>query len=833
MAGISKLLSGRFPTLLGCIAAAGVSLAGEAEFTARVQPLLEKYCYDCHADGSDKGNVVFDAFKSHAERTADHGFWLNVLRNLRAEVMPPAKKDQPTATELALIEGWIKSDVFKTDPANPDPGRVTLRRLNRVEYQNTIRDLMGVEFRAFEEFPPDDTGYGFDNIGDVLTTSPLLLEKYMDAAEVIVAEAVPVVSLVVDQQRAEGAEFKSADGRIDGRNISFYQPATISRVFKTGESGGYRLLLEASVSGAFDFDPGRMKLTVRLGDEVLLEEEHKWQDGKKVNHEFSRQLPAGEHRVSLTLEPLVPEEQKKTRVDFRLRSITLQGPLAPELRVHPPNYQRFFSRAEPPVDSAQRRQYASEVLGRFATKAFRRPVDDRTVARLAAIAEDAYSQPGKSFEAGVARAMVAVLASPRFLFRTEGVEPAATAGQHPNLDEHSLASRLSYFLWSTMPDAELTELAARGELRKNLKAQVDRLLADRRSNQFVENFVGQWLLARDVEGISINERSVLDRDSGQDRSQEKVRERFNALREIPADQITPEQQKELDAVRAAFRRRRDATVELNGDLRRAMRRETELTFNHLLREDRSITELLDANYTFLNERLARHYGLTEVKGDEFRRVALPADSPRGGILTHGSVLVVTSNPTRTSPVKRGVFLLDQILGTPAPPPPPDVPDLELAEKEFKGREPTLRETLELHRSNALCKSCHNRMDPLGLALENFNALGMWRETERGHPVDPAGSLITGENFTDIRELKRILATERRLDFYRCLTGKLMTYALGRGMEYNDTQALDDIVERLQREEGRFSALLLGVIESAPFQKRRSDRDLAGTDPVQE
>lgn len=832
MAGISRYFSGRFPTVLGYIAAAGVSLAGEAEFTARVQPLLEKYCYDCHADGSDKGNVVFDAFKSHAERTADHGFWLNVLRNLRAEVMPPAKKDQPSASELALIEGWIKSDVFKIDPADPDPGRVTLRRLNRVEYQNTIRDLMGVEFRAFEEFPPDDTGYGFDNIGDVLTTSPLLLEKYMDAAEVIVAEAVPVVSLVVDQQRAEGAEFRSADGRIDGRNISFYQPATISRVFKTGEPGEYRLLLEANVSGAFDFDPGRMKLTVRLGDEVLLEEEHRWQDGKKVNHEFSRQLPAGEHRVSLTLEPLVPEEQKKTRVDFRLRSITLQGPLAPELRVHPPNYERFFSRAEPPVDSTQRRQYASEVLGRFATRAFRRPVDDRTVARLAAIAEDACSQPGKSFEAGVARAMVAVLASPRFLFRTEGVEPTATAGQHPNLDEHSLASRLSYFLWSTMPDAELTELAARGELRKNLKAQVDRLLADQRSNQFVENFVGQWLLARDVEGISINERSVLDRDSGQDRAQEKVRERFNALREIPADQITPEQQKELDAVRAAFRRRRDATVELNGDLRRAMRRETELTFNHILRDNRSITELLDANYTFLNERLARHYGVAEVKGDEFRQVTLPANSPRGGILTHGSVLVVTSNPTRTSPVKRGVFLLDQILGTPAPPPPPDVPDLELAEKEFKDREPTLRETLELHRSNALCKSCHNRMDPLGLALENFNALGMWRETERGHHVDPAGSLITGETFTDIRELKRILATERRLDFYRCLTGKLMTYALGRGMEYNDTQALDGIVQRLQREDGRFSALLLGVIESAPFQKRRSDRDLAGSDPVQ-
>ncbi len=831
MAGIFQRLSFLLPALVGWFAAVGLSIAAEAEFVARVQPLLEKYCSDCHADGAAKGNVDFDTFRSHAQRTTNHVFWLNVLRNLRADVMPPANQPKPSPSELASIENWIKSDVFNTDPANPDPGRVTLRRLNRVEYQNTIRDLMGVEFRAFEEFPPDDTGYGFDNIGDVLTTSPLLLEKYMDAAEIIVAEAVPVVTLVVAEQRADGAQFKSADGRIDGRNISFYRPASISRVFTADQPGEYRLLLEAQVSGAFDFDPGRMKLTVRLGDEVLLEEEHKWQDGRKVNHEFSHQLAAGDHRVSLILEPLVPESQKKTHVDFKLRSVTLQGPLDPARRVHPPHYERYFTRTEPPADPAERRRYAGEVLERFATRAFRRPVDAPTVARLVAIAEDASSLPGKSFEAGVARAMVAVLASPRFLFRTEAVEPPATPGRHPDLDEHSLASRLSYFLWSTMPDAELSDLAARGELRKNLKPQVNRLLADRRSHQFVENFVGQWLLARDVEGVSINERSVLDRDSGQDQTQERIRERFNTLREIPADRITPGQQKELDDARASLRRRRESTVELNTELRRAMRRETELTFNHILREDRNITELLDANYTFLDERLARHYGLTDIKGDEFRRVVLPPDSPRGGILTHGSVLVVTSNPTRTSPVKRGVFLLDQILGTPAPPPPPDVPDLETAEKEFKDREPTLRETLELHRSNALCKSCHNRMDPLGLALENFNALGMWRETERGHPVDPAGSLITGEKFSDIRQLKRILAIERRLDFYRCLTGKLMTYALGRGMEYHDTHALDDIVDRLQREDGRFSALLLGVIESAPFQKRRADQASVGTDPV--
>ena len=262
-------------------------------------------------------------------------------------------------------------------------------------------------------------------------------------------------------------------------------------------------------------------------------------------------------------------------------------------------------------------------------------------------------------------------------------------------------------------------------------------------------------------------------------------------------------------------------IELDRELRRAMRRETELFFAHVVREDRSVLELIDSEYTFLNERLASHYGIPDVAGNEMRLVTLPEESPRGGVLTHGSVLVVTSNPTRTSPVKRGLFVLDNVLGTPAPPPPGDVPLLEEAEKEFKDREPTLREALELHRVKPLCSGCHSRMDPLGLALENFNALGMWRDRERGQPIEAAGKLITGESFNSIRDLKRILAHDHRLDFYRCLTEKLLTYALGRGLEYYDVETVDQIVERLEAEQGRFSALLAGVIESAPFQKRRN------------
>lgn len=799
-----------------------------ADFSTDVLPLIQDYCYDCHGDGSDKGGVAFDGFSTEAELVSHQDLWLAVLKNLRAEVMPPAKKPRPDADELATIEEWIKRSVFQIDPENPDPGRVTLRRLNRVEYQNTIRDLMGIEFQAEVEFPPDDTGYGFDNIGDVLTVSTLLLEKYMEAAETIVGRAVPVVSRVVPEQTADGGDFKNADGSINARNVSFYQAATLSHAFRTGIEGDFEILIDAEVDGAFDFDPGRMKLTIKLGDEVLHEEEHKWQDGKNVKHEFARKLPPGEHPVTFVLEPLVPEEEKKTRVDFRLRNVTLRGPLADEHRVNPPNYQRFFARPDAPEDRAERLDYAREVLRDFATAAFRRPVDDRTVEKLASIAESEYLQSGKSFETGVARAMVAVLASPRFLFRLEDVEPVDSG--HPNVDEYALASRLSYFLWSTMPDEELFELAGKSQLRANLAAQVERMLEDRRSSAFVENFVGQWLQARDVESISINERSVLARDSGRDREQERIRNRFRELRDIPEEELTEEQKAEYEEIRAAFRTLfRGPSVELDGGLRRAMRRETEMAFEHVVREDRSILELIDSDYTFLNEQLAKHYGLTEVKGDQMRKVALPPDSPRGGVLTQGSVLVVTSNPTRTSPVKRGVFVLDQILGTPPPPPPPDIPTLEEAEQEIDGREPTLREALKLHQSSPLCSSCHSRMDPLGLALENFNALGMWRETERNHPITPEGELITGEKFNDIRELKRILATDRKLDFYHCLTEKMLIYALGRGLDTYDIEAMDRIVDRLQREDGRFSALLMGVIESVPFQKRRATGEFTRLD----
>jgi hypothetical protein len=306
------------------------------------------------------------------------------------------------------------------------------------------------------------------------------------------------------------------------------------------------------------------------------------------------------------------------------------------------------------------------------------------------------------------------------------------------------------------------------------------------------------LQARDIETVEINARAVILRDQTPDPKAQQQRARFRELVRKDPESLTPEEKKELAEARAAFigSFRRFAQFDLNADLRRDMRRETEMLFEHVMRQDRSVLELLDSNYTFLNERLAKHYGIDGIKGEEMRRVDLPPDSPRGGILTQGTVLVTTSNPDRTSPVKRGLFILDNVLGIPPAPPPPDIPALEEAVAGLKGKQPTLRETLKLHRSQPLCHSCHNRMDPLGLALENFNALGRWRDKERQDPIDASGQLITGESFNNVRELKRVLVTHHHRDFYRCLTEKMLTYALGRGLDYHDVETVDVIVDRL-------------------------------------
>ena len=798
-----------------------------AQFRKEVQPILKEYCYDCHGDGTKKGDVAFDELTSN-DALLNHELWLKVLKNTRAGLMPPAKKPRPSAEERAKLERWIKYSALEIDPQNPDPGRVTVRRLNRVEYRNTIRDLMGYDFKVEDELPPDDTGYGFDNIGDVLSLSPLLLEKYMQAAEVIAANAVPRVPRVVVEKAIAGADFKKVDGKGSGERRSFYEAATLAHNFHAEHAGAYHFVLEVEVLGQFEFDPGTCQVVFKADDRELWQKEFGvGLAGKKFKFEFDDQWDAGDRKLTMELKPLTPVEQKKNSLDLRVITVRVQGPTEEKFSVRPKNFELFFTQ-DPPQNEVERRTYAREVLARFVKKAYRRPADDKTVDRLLAIAESTYKQPGKRFEDGIAQAIVPVLASPKFLFRVEDVETSASSKEFPRVDEFALASRLSYFFWSTMPDEELFRLAGRHELRKNLGAQVKRLLADKHSDALVQNFIGQWLQTRDVDGIDINARVVLARDAGEERDMFRRRQRFQELNAIPDEKQTPEQKAELQAIREQFRNRqgrfgRRQQIELDRDLRKAMRDETEMTFGYIVRENRSVLELLDADYTFLNEKLAKHYNLTnlDVTGPEMRRVSLPKDSPRGGVLTDGSVLVVTSNPTRTSPVKRGLFILDNILGLPTPPPPPNIPNLEDSDKPTDGRQPTLREVLAIHREKPLCASCHNRMDPLGLALENFNALGMWRETERKQPIDAAGKLITGEEFHDIRDVKRALIANHRRDFYQCLTEKLLTYALGRGVEYYDVETVDRIVNQLEKNNGKFSVLLNGIVQSAPFQKRRN------------
>ncbi|MGQ0635741.1 MAG: DUF1592 domain-containing protein [Planctomycetaceae bacterium] len=753
-----------------------------ARFREHAEPILVEYCHGCHAGAEKKGNVSLDGFTSDKALLESRDLWWRVLKNVRAGLMPPAGEPRPPDDERSALARWIKRDSFGSDPQNPDPGRVTIRRLNRTEYRNTIRDLTGVDFRADEEFPADDTGYGFDTIGDVLSVSPLLLEKYLQAAEVIVGAAVPTVPRVVAEEIVPGSKFEPVDGKLTGDKLVAHLNGKVEYKLRIATPGDYRLILELEMDDDPDFaDPSRGRVVFAVDYDLLLEADVGWLSMRKMRHEFDQRLQPGEYKLMFSLTTMDgSEKQQKKNRGLRISALRVQGPLDEQHWTRTKNYDQFFTRADPPAGAEERREYARELLARFATKAFRRPVDAPTVDRLLSIAEGVYSRRGKRFEEGIAQGMIPVLASPRFIFRVEEVAPPTAGDQYGLLDEFSLASRLSYLLWSTMPDKELFELAQRGELRARLGEQVQRLLADKRAFAFIESFLGQWLQVRDVMSVPIDGKEILKREG----------------------KPFPE-------------------LFVRADLRAAMQRESELFFEHIVRDDRSVLEMLDSRYTFLNERLAAHYGIPGVEGKEMRLVELPPDSPRGGVLTQGSTLLVTSNPTRTSPVKRGLFVLDNLLGTPAPPPPEPVAQLEAVEKEFKGREPTLREVMELHRSKPICQACHARMDPLGFGLENFNALGMWRDSERGQPIETEGRLITGESFQTVRELKRILVEKRRSDFYRCLTEKLLTYALGRGIEYYDVETVDQIVDRLEREQGRFSALLLGIVESAPFQKRRN------------
>jgi len=760
--------------------------ASAPSFDKDVAPFLSKHCYSCHGGGRSKGDLTLDKYHDEQEIVKDREVWENVVEMVRTGEMPPKAKGRPrpTPSEADLATQAIDDLLDRCDCTGPrNDGRVTIRRLNRAEYNNTIRDLVGIDFKPAADFPNDDVGYGFDNIGDVLSLSPLLLEKYLAAAEAILDRAIVIndppkaskqrlslnPSFRAGGVRRGGGLFLNGKGQISAQIYLDEGDYTIrAEVF--GQQLGdqpVRAALRVNRDVIKEFDvtatqaaPATIEAKIRLkaGTRTIgVGFLNPYTEPGKPGEEPKKPEPAPQKRDE-SFRPVDPDKHQRVLV---VRSISLDGPYNPPPPVLPETHERLMAhRADLPP-----REAAREIVTRFANKAFRRPARPEEVERLLKLYDKAEKE-GDRFENCVRVALEGVFVWPAFLFRVEPDPPGVAPGTSYQVGEYELASRLSYFLWSSMPDDELFALAAQGQLRKNLDAQVRRMLSDPKSAAFVQNFTGQWLTTRKLAYVAPDPQEFPDFDE---------------------------------------------------ELRSAMVRETELFFEAILRENRSVLDLIDADFSFVNGRLAKLYGIEGVTGPEFRRVKLPPN--RGGVLTQAGVLTLTSNPTRTSPVKRGKWVLEQILGTPPPPPPPDVPALPDA-KEMTG---SLRKVMEQHRANVLCASCHQRMDPIGFAFENYDAIGAWRDKDGGFAIDASGVLPGGQSFRGPAELK-VIIKDKKDQFSRCLTEKLLTYALGRGLEYYDRCAVDDIMEALEKNDYRFSALITGVIKSGPFQKRTTRGD---------
>ena len=755
-------------------ALAGLGLVGEAaeskplpasleqvDYGQHVKSFMAAYCYDCHNEAKHKGDLDLERFRETPRMFEDRKIWEAVRDMLETREMPPEKKPQPSEADRKQLVLFIEKELSKFDCDGPvNPGRVTIRRLNRAEFNNTVRDLMGVDFKPAEDFPLDEVGYGFDNIGDVLSLPPMLLEKYLAAAEKIVTAAIVTdPTTLVARTTVPGKAFKpiveGQDVRVDEGVVGFFREGGAATTVSFPRAGEYILRVHSFGEQA---GPELPKLSVKLGDKELKVFEVAAREGQPADYDVQVSAAAGEQK--LTLAYLNNFNSAGDRNLF-VERVEIVGPTGGAV-AYPVGHARIIPHSP---KRGEEKKLAREYVEKFASRAFRRPATKEEVTRLAKFVEMGMAAGG-SFEQGMQLAAQAVLVSPQFLFRWE-LDSRSKPGEARRLSEDELASRLSYFLWSSMPDDELAALAAKKELHKPavLEAQMKRMLADPKAWGLVENFAGQWLQVRSLD-------------------------------------IAPDP---------------DLFPSFDEPLRKAMQKETLLFFQALLKEDRSLTALLDADFTFVNERLARHYGLKGVKGDEFQRVKLTPEQHRGGILTQGSILALTSNPTRTSPVNRGKWILEQILGTPPPPPPPNVPTLEsVSGVDAKA---SLRQRTEQHRANPECATCHEKMDPLGFAFEHFDAIGTWREKDGEYAIDSSGKLPDGRTFQGATDLKQMLIQGD--NFTRTVTEKMLTFALGRGLEYYDKCAVDAIVEALKKNDQRFSTLILEVIKSQPFQMRQN------------
>ena len=745
--------------------------AKKPEYAVVVAPIVTKYCGKCHGGDEPEAGISFARYPDEASMLKDRRTWERSFEMISGGSMPPADSPQPTAEEKARLMDYLEGALYRIDCTQiSDPGRVTIRRLNRAEYNNTIRDLLGVASQPAENFPSDDVGYGFDNIGDVLSLPPLLMEKYLDAAEKIAAEAIlvtdpgkPPVKTFANQEirRSKAAHSHGDDG------IILVSVGEISAEMDFPNSGEYVIRTQAAET------PGgteHARMEYRLDGKAIKVFDVQARDAQPQACEFRFKTSKGKHRVAVAfLNDFYDEKAKdKNKRDRNLivRDLEIVGPLDVAPSEFPESHKRLL--AVLPVSGKSARDAARENLEPFLRRAFRRPPTVAEVDKYVEFVARAVSN-GESFAFGMRIAVTAVLVSPHFLYRIETDKNPNDPGEKHALNDYELASRLSYFLWSSMPDDQLLTQAAQGDLHHDavLDDQVRRMLKDPRSQALIDNFAEQWLQLRIL------------------------------------NEITPDPGQFPD---------------FNVELREDMKQETRKFCEYVMREDRSILEFLDGSYTFVNERMARHYGMPEIRGGEFRKVSLEGKN-RAGLLTQASILTLTSNPDRTSPVKRGKWIMEVILDKPPPPPPPNVP--ELAETAKAAPEATLREQLELHRKNATCNSCHRVMDQLGFGMENFDAIGRWRDVDHGKPLDTTGELPGGIHFKGPLELARVL-NQKQCEFGECLAEKMLTYALGRGLEYYDRCATDKIVKSLKEQKFRFSVLVAEIAKSDPFRMRRGE-----------
>jgi hypothetical protein len=868
--------------------AAGFALAGLAQqspapkvnkaaasFAGTVKPFLEQNCYGCHNGDLQSGGLNLQSYTTAESAMADRNHWLHVLDKLQTSQMPPAGMPQPPEADKKAVIDWVTAELARTEP-KASAGRVTARRLNRSEYNNTVRDLLGVDFQPADDFPPDDSGYGFDDIGDVLSMSPTLMEKYLTAADKVARAAVygpPALKPTLSKEEPWYIDFTTRTemppGGYDETGLSSNQALHVIHRFPADGDYDIVALLRGTRPGpsdplhvAFWIDGKQLKVIDYPRDGEVSGEK----DG------FRTHITAGDHEVAISflkvfeglppsyggpnptkrvapaggrggsgrggfaggrgfsgggrgfsggrgggaiagrggagasggggrgfIDPagrpvagaavdpnannnnefadLAPPKPGVVSIaGFFISNLYVTGPFNEVMGPSPESVKLVFS------CKAHTAACERQILTQLAGRAYRRPATTAEVNQLVSLA-DSVRAHGDSFNEGICIAIEKILISPNFLFRIERDHTAPqVAGLHPvalkaasdaqPLNDYELASRLSYFLWSSMPDDELTRMAATHQLRKPevLQAQVIRMLKDPKSDALVENFGGQWLQFRAIES------------------------------HIPDRKI--------------FQEYTEYT-------RMSIEKETELFFTYIMRENRPVLDFINADYTFLNDRLAEFYGIPGVKGPEFRKVDISA-TPRRGVLTQASVLIASSYVNRTAPTIRGKWILENILNAPPPPPPPDVPSLD---DSGVGKSVSLREQMEKHRANVVCASCHARMDPLGFSLENYNAIGQWRDKDGKFPIDATGKLPDGRTFEGAPGLVKILSADPQA-FAKTIADKMLTYALGRGLESYDTPTVEKIAAQLAAHDYKFDTLVLGIAESLPFQNRTSNRTSA-------